>query len=64
MPNITKIKRVEAKRRKAIEDKIAVFKKQNKPVDMTLDEMRLAIIELQDEVAALKKLIRPTSRGR
>ena len=57
MPNKTRIKRMAAKRRKMIENKIAAIKKQNKPVDMTLDEMRLAIIGLQDEVKTLKRLV-------
>jgi chaperonin cofactor prefoldin len=52
MPKIVDLSKVQRseERRSVIKAKLAKYKKQGEDVDMTLDEMRAAIIELQEKV--------------
>ena len=49
MPKTTKIKTVSSKRSKAVKAEMAKLKAQGKDVDMTLDEMRAAILWLMEK---------------
>ena len=56
MPKIVDLRKVQRnkKRRAALKKRLSKYKRQSEDIDMTLDEMRMEIIELWEKIGELE----------